>query len=178
MSLRTFCLCAVLLIFPATTDADEERLRSFVGTWAYSGGSAQIDALRRAVEAATAKMNFLIRGLARSRLVDRQTPQGTIQFELAGSELRTVVEGLYDGTGPFDGTEFTVVNQSGDEVRVTQRIEQGSLFMRIRFAAEGTGQREVWYTLAEGGATLTQSSRLEVDRLPEPLVLEFSYARE
>jgi hypothetical protein len=172
-----FCLCAVLLMLPATVGADENRLRSFIGTWAYSGGSAQIAALRGAVEKATADMNFLIRGLARSRLVDRQTPQGTIRFELAGSELRTVVEGFYDGTGPYDGTEFTVVNQSGNKVRVTQQIEEGSLLRRIRFKAEGTGQREIRYTLAESGATLTQSSRLEVDRLPEPLVFEFSYAR-
>lgn len=165
------------LAAPLSVSAQDHGIESYVGTWHWIGGDGEMQALRSAVERVTAEMNFLIRGIARNRLVAGQTPEGNLQFEQRGAGLRVAVEGAFEAIGPLDGTAFEATNASGDDVQITQRLEPDALVRVVHFSSDGTGKRHVRYVLSADGNRLTEVSRLEVDLLPKALEVEFTYER-
>ncbi len=163
------CICALMLVGLSTAAGAQESL--WAGTFV---SEEQSDAgIQKAIEAATADMNFLTRSVARGRLkktnplyrrvtITRQVVLISVKFD-----ERKAVE------MPADGSVIKWTSEDGEIYDVSARSENGRLVQT--FKAED-GQRVNSFS-AEGTERLTLEVQVTSPRLPKPLTYVVHYRR-
>ncbi|MEM1023065.1 MAG: hypothetical protein AAGJ19_05265 [Myxococcota bacterium] len=157
------------LVTASAGAADAQR---FSGTWEYAGGEEEAKTRRAAVDKATASMNRMMRGKARSRLGNQAVPEHTMKLSVEGKEVVLV-----------RGEKSVSLVLGGEPVRVSEKGRNGLLSIRrekdaLILVSEGDqGQRTTTFRLSESGEELTLHVRMTGRRLSAPLVFEAPYRR-
>lgn len=101
-------LLALLLFQPPPPDS----IDPFKGTWRLIPESAS--AIKPAIDRSVAKMNFLIRGVARSRLTARNPASPEIEVRREPNQLHLRIEGFTNRPHPLNGETWRRRTQDGE----------------------------------------------------------------
>lgn len=158
-------------------DLDETQratVARFLGQWRHVGGQEEQQAAIQAVAEATAEMNAIVRGVARSRLEKAVRIDATLSIaESAGIVTIDRSEQPHPFTAPADGREIDFETADGDDARATLRIRGNTLVARVE-TEQGGGERT--YRIDDHGH-LVITSRTFSPRLPADVVHTARYAR-
>ena len=156
---------------PATPAVDP-RAR-FSGTFHSIGGDRE-DALRlEAVERSAQALNFLIRGIARSRLRNSTVIARRVTLRWRPGAVEVTYNDPADHyRSRDDGTTGMDSGPDGSEMHLWHRFENGNLRER-RWTDEGA--RENFYMLSPDGNGLSVDVTMSSSRLPVPLRYRASY---
>lgn len=133
------------------------------------------DDLNQAIEAAVAKMNFVIRPLARRRLRNANLPYRGISITSTATEITTRPDTGAPVTSPSDGTPVLWVRETGEKLHVTTEWQAGTLEQTFR---ADDGQRVNRFSLSPDGSVLTMHVTVTSPRLPRPLTYALRYRRQ
>jgi hypothetical protein len=169
-----FCALALVAALPQAVTA-QQQVR---GTWTLNRG--QSDDINAKINTAVARMNVVVRQIARPRLRSTNTAYPQLVFHTDGGNYRVEMQGRPSVSSPANGspvlwhreTGRTCPAVRGDCVRVTTVYADGRL--THTFAAED-GQRVNVYTV--DGNTLTMNVTITSPRLPNPLTYRLVYNR-
>lgn len=170
MRLKSTLLLGLALLAPAGLRAQPAPLQ---GTYAFV--AAESDDVGRAIQRATAEMNFVTRPIARGRLRRTNVPYGTITLAQTTSQVTVTSDERAPIVTPADGTPIRWTREDGEVFDVHTRWLDGSL--EQTFAAED-GQRINLFSLSPDGRTLTMRVTVTSPRLPEPMVYSLRYRRQ
>jgi hypothetical protein len=167
-STRSFC-AALLLVALSTAAHSEEP--SWVGTFV---SEEQTDAdIQKAIDAATADMNFLTRSVARGRL--KKT--NSLHRRIAITRQVVIISVRFDERRPIempaDGSLIKWTREDGEIFDVSARAEHGQLVQT--FKAED-GERVNSFS-AEDAERLTLEVQVTSPRLSKPLTYSVRYRR-
>jgi len=151
-------LLGVSLLAPVTPAQASDATR-FTGTWEHVGGDSEQEGLLAAIEHCVAELNFLVRPLARHRLV--QSSGIPSRVVIAAEDTRVSVQ---QGSGPVLssplGSVIPATSVEGDRIELSHRIQDDALVQRV---ANPDGARQTVYRLDAKGsrmsAEVTTSSR-------------------
>ena len=163
-------VCAALLLVGLSTAARAEE-PSWVGTFV---SEEQTDAgIQKAIDAATADMNFLTRSVARGRL--KKT--NSLHRRIAITRQVVTISVKFDERRPIempaDGSLFKWTREDGEILDVSARAEKGRLVQT--FKAED-GQRVNSFS-AEDAERMTMEVQVTSPRLSKPLTYIVRYRR-
>lgn len=133
----------------------------------------ECDEIRPIVDRTVAKMNFLVRGIARSRLMKTQILFPAITVYSTDSEFRIR---HVDGTDiAHRDVQTGVKAKAPDGSDIIVRLRPGPPLVQSYESSDG--KRENTYTLSADGAKLTVDVRVTSPRLPEDIRYRLVYAR-
>ena len=162
-------LAAVALAAPAGLVA---QAPSLAGTYMLQAeGSDNIDAK---INDATAKMNFAIRGIGRSRLRKTNSPYRRIVIAHTPQEVTVTTDSRAAIHTPANGTPIRWRREDGEMLNVSTEWRNGVL--EQTFAAED-GKRINRYSISGDGRLMTMEVTITSPRLPKPLVYRQMYHR-
>lgn len=169
-----FCALALFAVLPQALSA-QQQIR---GTWTLN--RQQSDDINAKINTAVARMNVVVRQIARPRLRSTNTAYPQLVFSTDNGQYRVDMQGRPSVSSPANGTGVlwhretgrTCAQVRGDCVRVTTVWNDGRLTQT--FAAED-GQRVNVYTVE--GNTLTMNVTITSPRLPNPLTYKLVYNR-
>ena len=131
----------------------------FAGTWEHVGGKSEQNGLLSAIEGSIADLNFLLRPLARNRLVKSSRIPSRVIIETEASQV-TVKHGRGPALSSPLGSVIPVTSVDGDRIELSFRMRGGALVQRV---ASPDGARQTVYRLDPNGnrlfAEITTSSR-------------------
>ena len=146
-------------------------LDRYAGT--YRVVPAECDEIRPVVERTVSKMNFLIRGIARSRLMKTQIVFPAITVSSTDSEFRIT---HVNGTDIAHTDLSTGVKaKAPDGSDITVRLSPGPPLIQSYESTDG--KRENTYTLSADGRKLILHVNITSPRLPEAIQYRLVYAR-
>ena len=168
---------ALFALVPSTTQAQQSALR---GTWTLN--REQSDDINARINSAVARMNVVVRQIARPRLRSTNSAYPRMVISYDEQNVRVDTQGRPSVTSPANGqpvlwqreTGRTCTVVRGDCVRVTTEWEAGHL--EQAFVAED-GQRVNAFTVSPDGNTLTMNVTVTSPRLPAPLIYRLVYNR-
>ena len=168
---------ALFAVVPVAVRAQVSQLR---GTWTLN--RQQSDDLNAKINTAVARMNVVVRQIARPRLRSTNTMYPQLVISQDGANLRVDMQGRPSLVAPTNGTAIlwqretgrTCTQVRGDCVQVTTVWRDGALHQTFR--AED-GQRVNVYTLSNNGNTMTMNVTITSPRLPDPLTYRLVYNR-
>lgn len=164
-----FVLGATLLT-PASFSAQESSLD---GT--YHLVQSESDDIHQAIDRAVARMNFVTRPIARSRLRKTNPPYQTVHLSTTASQVTIRIDEREPLTTPANGTPIQWKQASGEVVDVSTEWENGTL--EQTFVAKD-GQRVNHFSLSPGGELLHLKVTLTSPRLAEPLIYTLRYRKQ
>jgi hypothetical protein len=146
-------------------------LQPYVGT--YKIIPEECDEIRPVVERSVARMNFLIRSIARGRLLKTQVAFPSITVSADASYFRITHAG---GTN-IGHTDLSspVHAKAPDGTPIVVRLLPGPPLVQTYESSEG--KRENTYLLADSGTRLTVVVRITSPRLPEEISYRLVYRR-
>ena len=145
---------------------------SLAGTYVlHADGSDDINA---SIDDATSKMNFAIRGIARSRLRKTNTPFRRLTIAHTPQEVTVTTDTRAPIRTPANGTPIRWRREDGEMLNVSTEWKGGLL--EQTFVAED-GQRVNRYSISGDGRLLTMEVTITSPRLPKPLVYKQMYHR-
>ncbi len=165
--------CGASLALAETADS---ALPQFVGTYAYVGGDAEIEALDQAIDKVVDQMNFFIRGIARRRLRAPNLPSKAVSVFIENGQIRIERPGQPEVSAPADGRPITWRHPTdGDVFQVRHGVDDaGALYQRFE------GERSVSrnrFVLGKDKKRLTIHTVITAERLPAPLRFKMTYER-
>jgi hypothetical protein len=168
------CALALFALLPQAVQAQQQ----LGGTWAID--RQQSDDINAKINTAVARMNVVVRQIARPRLRSTNTAYPQLVIQTTGGNYRVDMQGRPSVSSPANGspvlwhreTGRTCQAVRGDCVRVTTTWDNGRLTQT--FQAED-GQRVNVYTVE--GNTLTMNVTITSPRLPNPLTYKLVYNR-
>ncbi len=169
IALGLLALCRPVLAAPP------ERLAAFAGTYHYSGGVGEVDALSAAIETVVQKMNFLFRGIARSRLKKGNQPSAELTLVIGADTITVVRPGQPTVSAPSNATPVTWTSPDGDDFQVTHGLEADRLFQTFQ-GPKSFSRND--FALSADGLTLTIYTHIVAKRLPMPLDFHTTYRRD
>lgn len=169
-----FCALALFAVLPQAVQA-QQQLR---GTWTLN--RQESDDINAKINTAVARMNVVVRQIARPRLRSTNTAYPQLVMHTDGGNFRVDMQGRPSVSSPASGspvlwhreTGRTCTQVKGDCVRVTSAWSNGQLTQT--FTAED-GQRVNVYTI--DGNKLTMNVTITSPRLPNPLTYKLVYNR-
>lgn len=178
MRRQRIALFAVLALFaalPAQVNAQPSQLR---GTWTLN--REQSDDLNAKINTAVARMNVIVRQIARPRLRSTNTAYPQLVITHDATNVRVDMQGRPSVSSPANGqpvlwhreTGRTCTQMRGDCVRVTTEWQNGALHQA--FQAED-GRRVNVYTVSADGNTMTMNVTVTSPRLPQPFTYRLVY---
>ncbi len=175
LSLSLVALFAFAL--PSAVQAQQSQLR---GTWTLN--RQQSDDINAKINTAVARMNVVVRQIARPRLRSTNTAYPQLVLTPDATNIRVDMQGRPSVSSPANGqpvlwhreTGRTCAQMKGDCVRVSTEWENGRL--EQSFQAED-GRRVNVYTVSADGATMTMNVTITSPRLPQPLSYRLVYNR-
>jgi hypothetical protein len=144
----------------------------FERSYRYAGGAAGKKAIETAVEEAVRKMNPLIRGIARRRMLDANRVIPELAFQLGGDPLVASYVGGRVIEAPADGRPVAWKDQYGETIQVSHRLRETTLLQTM---AGSKGDRVNRYRFSADGKTMTMSVEIASDKLPAPLRYSIAY---
>ncbi len=177
---RIALLAALVMsaVLPAAANAQQaSQLR---GTWNIN--REQSDDLNAKINTAVARMNVVVRQIARPRLRSTNVAYPQLVINYDQQHVRVDMQGRPSVSSPANGqpvlwqreTGRTCTQVRGDCVRVTTEWENGRL--EQTFQAED-GQRVNLFSVSPDGNTLTMNVTITSPRLPSPLTYRLVYNR-
>ena len=140
---------------------------------AVGGEQAHLKTVEDAIERAAKQFNFLVRGLARSRLKETNPVYGLIALDYRSPPVLRMSSGK--ATLELSGTHleaFPFLTPNGESVTVDQTIEESRIH---RVFHTKTGQRAVTYELDESQTHLKLSVSVSSQYMKEDLTYELLY---
>ncbi len=181
-----FMLPVALLLFIAATHHPARRLHAtdvqepvaqaptLQGTFEVEG-PAQATVIK-AITDGTAKMNFIKRPIARSRLKKTNLPPyAWVKIEHTPAEVSIEMDGRKPIVTPADGKAIKWTREDGEVFDVNTVWEQGKL--RETFVA-GDGSRENLFEPGPDGQTMTMQVTIRSPQLKQPIVYKLDYRKK
>ncbi len=170
------CALALFALLPQAVQAQQQ----LGGTWSLN--RQQSDDINAKINTAVARMNVVVRQIARPRLRSTNTAYPHITLLTENNTIRVDMQGRPSVASPSSGTPVmwqresgrTCTHLKGDCVRVTTTTSASEI--RQTFTAED-GQRVNVYTLSPDGNTLNMNVTITSPRLPQPLTYRLVYNR-
>ena len=131
--------------------------------------------INQAINAATARMNFITRPIARSRLRGTNPAYDRVVIGREGNRIRIQMDDAPAVVAPRDGTPIRWRRGDGEQLDVTVRAEPGRVIQTFR--AED-GERENRLILSPDGRTLEMVVTIRSPQLPDPLTYTLRYRRQ
>ncbi|HEX2077655.1 MAG TPA: hypothetical protein VHG08_08095 [Longimicrobium sp.] len=150
------------------------------GTWTLN--RQQSDDINAKINTAVARMNVVVRQIARPRLRSTNTAYPQLVITQEGGNLRVDMQGRPSLTAPTNGSAILWQRETGrscpqmrgDCVQVTTVWRDNALHQTFR---ADDGQRVNVYTLSPDGRTMTMNVTITSPRLPDPLTYRLVYNR-
>jgi hypothetical protein len=150
-------------------------MADFGGTYRFTGGSAQEQALAEAIEFGANQVASIIRGIARKRLTKTQIIEDPVTITITGDNAKfhwgTTGEGM---TCVIDGPT-TTMSYGGDKYKARCRQKDGKFITSFQ-APDAT--KTIVYVLTSDRKSLTAHHKLVADQLSEPVTFKVSYTRK
>lgn len=173
-------LVLLAALLPSAVAAQATAAATLRGNWSIN--RQQSDNLENAINRAVARMNVVVRQIARPRLRNTNTAYPSITMSYDQSSVRVDMAGRPSVSSPANGqpvlwqraTGGTCREMKGDCVRVSAEWEGGNL--KHTFQAED-GRRVNVYSVSADGKTMTMNVTVTSPRLPQPLTYKLVYNR-
>jgi hypothetical protein len=171
------CLFVLLLLLLAAPyggaqGCAAQELNDFVGTYAYvPEHSESIDA---AIDAGVARINFIVRQIARPRLRKTNTAYQQLAFRLEADTLSIQMDQRQPIRLPASGATVPWRREDNELFEVNARLSDGALVQQ--YVAED-GQRTNVFTLSENGRTLHLQVTVRSPKLKDDVVYRLAYRR-
>lgn len=150
-------------------------MADFGGSFRFSGGSAQRQALTEAIEFGANQVAAIIRGVARKRLTKTQIIEDPVTLTITGDNAKfhwgTTGEGM---TCVIDGPT-TTMSYGGDKYKARCRQKDGKLITSFQ-APDAT--KTIVYVLSSDRKVMTAHHKLIADQLSEPVTFKVTYTRK
>lgn len=153
--------------------ANGDAVSSYVGQFRHVGGDTDREARDKAIDDVVSGMNGLIRGIARTRLIDANPIAERLGLVADASSLTVTMDKL-SYTGPLDGGKVKVKSITGDDMDMHYEITKESLTQV--FEGDGRGRVNI-FTLGTEGRLLLKV-RVYAEQLPKDLIYRLGYERE
>jgi hypothetical protein len=163
------CLVLMCLLVPAGSAAQVVPLQ---GTFELV--PEESDDVETAIRGVATRINFALRGIARSRLRRTNPLHHTISIAHTTSEVTIIMDDRAPVTSPASGSPITWRREDGEVFDLSTRWDHDRL--RQTFVAED-GARENVFWLGPDGTTLYMEVTVRSPRLPEPLSYRLAYRR-
>ncbi len=145
---------------------------ALVGTWRFSGGASETQAVNAAIQAALADFNPVMREIVASQLRDSNRPYPQFSIAVDGDHIVTRANQRTMRT-PSDGATRELTTPEGRSAQVSQVFRGGRL---IQTLVNPQGTRT--HTIAPASSdTLTLQVRIESSHLPRPIEYSLTYTR-
>jgi hypothetical protein len=173
-------LVLLAALLPSAVTAQATAAATLRGSWNLN--RQESDNLDNAINRAVARMNVVVRQIARPRLRSTNTAYPNIKMSYDQSSVRVEMAGRPTVSSPANGqpvlwqrqTGETCREMKGDCVRVSAEWDGGNL--KHTFQAED-GRRVNVYSVSPDGKTLTMNVTITSPRLPQPLTYKLVYNR-
>ncbi|MFV8750645.1 hypothetical protein ACNOYE_08835 [Nannocystaceae bacterium ST9] len=150
-------------------------MADYTGTYRFTGGSGQEQAVADAIEFGAEQVVLIARGIARKRLTKTQIIEDPITLTVTGDDLKIEWGTSGDSmTCVIDGSS-TTMSYKGDKYKGRARSKDGKLVTSFQ-APDAT--KTVVYTLSSDRKTLTVHHKLVADQLQEPVTFKLTYTRK
>jgi hypothetical protein len=162
------------LVATLVGSAQAVTISDFDGIWLHDKSrSADVPA---AVEQCVAKTNFVVRGIARPRLLKTNVPYDRISIVANSAEVKVVygASGKPVVSAP-DGKSVPWKREDGEVFQLSHELK-GDRLVEI-FQGEDGGKQESFGVSADR-STLTVDVKVTSPKLPEPLVYRLVYRRK
>jgi hypothetical protein len=164
-------ICTALLILQISTTASAAEEAPWAGIFV---NDEQSDAgILKAIEAATADMNFITRPIARSRLKKTNSLAHRIAITRQAETITVRFDERKPAQMPADGSVVKWTGEDGEQFDVFARVDNARLVQT--FKAED-GQRVNAFS-TEDAQRLTLEVQVTSPRLPKPLTYTVHYKR-
>jgi len=149
-------------------------ISDFEGLWLYDKTrSADVPA---AVEACVAKTNFVVRAVARPRLLKTNVPYDRISIAASPSEVKVVYGAAGKPVvGAPDGRSVAWKREDGEVFQLSHEFK-GDRLVEIFKGEDGSKQNA--FGVSPDRSTLTVDVKVASPKLPEPLVYRLVYKRK
>jgi hypothetical protein len=137
------------------------------GTHIYALSPDESDDIRAAIEHAIAHKNFIVRPIARRRLIRANRPAPMLTFEVRPDTLAVTFPGLNPIITPLTGDTVPWLRGSTGETYAVHVVLAGDTLRQT--IASDDGERENDFIFLDAGATIEMHVTLSADRLPAPL---------
>jgi hypothetical protein len=165
------CLATLGVTTAAPFGQVQAQDRSLLGT--YINESQSNKPIEAAIEAGIAKMSFITRPIARSRLKKANSPHRTVEITRTQDEIGVAFDGNKPVLMPADGRTIKWTREDGEVLDVAGNWTGEQLVQS--FTAED-GQRINTFNISPDGATLTLQVELRSPRLPAPIGYVLTFA--
>ncbi|HEX2206271.1 MAG TPA: hypothetical protein VHG93_01205 [Longimicrobium sp.] len=181
MRRQRIALLAVLALFAVLpTVVRAQQASQLRGTWTLN--REQSDDINAKINTAVARMNVVVRQIARPRLRSTNTAYPQLVITHDATNIRVDMQGRPSVSSPANGqpvlwhreTGRTCTQMRGDCVQVTSEWQNAALHQTFR--AED-GQRVNVFTVSADGNTMTMNVTITSPRLPQPLSYRLVYNR-
>ncbi|GJG87028.1 hypothetical protein tb265_22090 [Gemmatimonadetes bacterium T265] len=132
--------------------------------------------VRRAIDTVTARMNFFIRPIARSRLRSANEVHEHLTITISPTEVATQVDRHPPIMSPVDGTPVTWTRENGDVFRL-HTVLTGERLVQT-FVGKDASSRQNVFVPSSDGRTLVIGVTVAHPRLPRPVTYELVYRRD
>lgn len=156
----------------AQNDVQGDAHANLQGTFVNEAQSQ--DAIRTAVDAAVARMNFVTRPIARSRLKKTNAPHRRVEIVRTEQEISVAFDGNKPVRMPADGRTVKWTRDDGETFDVSATWSGDRLVQT--FKAED-GQRTNTFNLGADAKALTVQVEVTSPQLPAPVRYSLSFAR-
>ncbi|MBW3628142.1 MAG: hypothetical protein KY464_02480 [Gemmatimonadetes bacterium] len=168
-------LMAIALLAIAAASPTPARAQSQPMDGSYTFAAEGSDDQKQVIDAAVAKMNFVIRPLARRRLRNANPPYRGLRITSTANEITTIPDSGVPVTSPSDGTPVLWTRETGEKMHVSTEWQAGTLEQTFR---ADDGQRVNRFSLSPDGGVLTMHVTVTSPRLPRPLTYALRYRRQ
>jgi hypothetical protein len=169
---RLLVLFLLAALFCGVQTGAAQELPDFVGSYAYV--AEQSESIDAAIEVGVAKVNFIVRKIARPRLRKTNVAYQQLEFRLEGDTLSIQMDQRQPIRLPANGDAVPWRREDGELFDVSARLEDNALVQR--YNAED-GQRSNAFTLDEDGAVLYMRVTVHSPKLKDDVVYRLAYRR-
>ena len=154
-----------LLLFASVAFAATPQLES--GKWRYAGGTAEIEATHRTVDAIVDDLNVFIRPIARPRLKNEAKPWKTLSIVVRDESVTVTIDGK-SSSSPL-GRD---VQRQGPEDELTLHREMRGDVLVETWTSDRGGRTNEYHPSGDGVRVV---SKIFSPRLPRPLEFTYTY---
>ena len=170
---RALLILACLAPLVVSSPMRAESAARFGGTWEYVGGESEHQGLLEAIERCVGQLNFLLRPLARRRLVNSSPIPSQVIIQAEASQVS-----IQQGQGPALssplGSVVPATSAEGDRIDLSYRMQEDALVQRV---ANPEGARQTVYRLDPDGQRLQAQVTTSSHFFPRALVYELTIER-
>ena len=147
---------------------------SLAGRWTLDPAAS--GDVRRAIDTATAPMNFFIRRIARGRLRGANEVHRQLVITIGGGQVATQVDNGAPIASPADGRPVTWTRENGDVFQL-HTVLTGERLVQTFVGRDGSSRENVFATAGDG-RTLNIGVTVSHPRLPHSVVYKLVYHRD